>query len=751
MPKASPIFTNFSSGELSSRLEGRVDLPQFYNSCRTLENMILTQHGCVERRPGTYYVAEVKDSSKKVRLIPFEKDPDNLYVCEFGDQYIRFLKDNKQIKVGFDPYEISSPYLEADLFQLQYYQKENELWIVHLSYAPRKLTITTDTNWTLTAPSFEGWDESTACDITNITQANPIVVTAPGHGFANGDKVFIKDIKVETASWGKLYFGNIEVLWGMIEVNNCAFAIANKTTDTFELVGTNGSNYHPYIEGGTVRKKTYHFSTENNYPSCITFFEDRMLFAASNNNQGTIWGSETGKYTKFIIGTKDADAFEYTIPTKNRIRWLVAKNDILIGTNADEWLLSGQGQPLTPTNVFLKRQTIYGSANIEATAVNETVFYIQKGKKRVREFVFSDSDTNISPDLTILAEHITESGIVCTALQQNPGTVYWCVREDGVLIGLTYERLYQVSGWHRHVTDGVIESIAVISKEDEDELWISVKREIAGNTKRYIEYFKPRALSDQTDYFFVDSGITFDGGDPVAITGATVANPVVITAPGHGFANDQLVKIVNVEGMAELNTKIYMVKNKTTDTFELALQDGSYYINGTAFSAYICGGTAQRVWTEVNGLYHLNGKTVSMLCDGARQPDKVVYYDTVKLRYPANKIQIGLPYKSTLKTMRIEAGATDGTSQGKMKRIDQVTIRFLKTIGCKVGPDEDNLEFIVFREGNEMMNNPPGVFTGDKSVVFPGVYETAGDIVIIQDQPFPLGVVAVMPRLVTYD
>jgi len=657
MAKASPIITNFASGELSDRLEGRVDIPQYFNSCRILENMLITAHGNAERTPGTALATSSKDSSKKARLIDFVKDQDNLYVCEFGDQYIRFCKDHEPIESGGSPYEIVSPYLEADLFKLKYYQILDELWIVHPSYAPRKLTTASDTSWTLASISFTaGVDEED-------------------------------------------------------------------------------------------------FSTADHYPSCLTFFEGRAIFAATNADPHTCWGSVSNDYDNFTLGTNDGDAFKYVFPTKNRILWLASKSDILAGANGDEWILSGNGAPLTPSNVSLKRQSAYGSADIQAEPVNESVFYVQKGGKRIREYSYNrDVDSYISPDLTILAEHITESGIACYALQTNPNTIFWCVRNDGVLIGLTYDRMYNVVGWHRHITDGEVESIAVIPKTDEDEIWIIVKREIDGQTKRYIEYFKSRDFgSDQADCFYVHCGLTFDGGSAKDITGATQAKPVVISSTAHGFENDQLVQITGVEGMTELNYGVYMVKNKTADTFELYMEDESDELDGTFFTAYTSAGTVQQVFKTLTGLDHLEGKTVSILGDGATQPDKTVESGEITLKYYSNKVHVGLPYTSKLKPQRLEAGSADGTSQGKTKRINRITVRYRLTNSCKIGTDEDHLEEILFREGTALMGTPTPLYSGDQEISFPGGYEKEGNIMIVQDNPLPLCIVAIMPRVRTND
>ena len=150
MAKTDLIITNFTAGELSPRLKGRVDQSKYYNGCETLENMLIYPHGGAVRRPGTVYVADVKDHSKKVRLIPFEFNTEQAYALEFGDQYMRVYKDNGQVEAGGGGvYELATPYLEADLFDLKYVQSNDIMYIVHPSHKPRKLTRSAHNNWSI--------------------------------------------------------------------------------------------------------------------------------------------------------------------------------------------------------------------------------------------------------------------------------------------------------------------------------------------------------------------------------------------------------------------------------------------------------------------------------------------------------------------------------------------------------------------------------------------------------------------------
>ena len=97
MPRTTLALTSFVSGEFSAKLDGRTDFEKYSSGCKTLENMLVHPQGAATRRVGTQFISEVKDSSAKTRLIPFEFSTTQTYMLEFGNQYIRFFKDKGQI------------------------------------------------------------------------------------------------------------------------------------------------------------------------------------------------------------------------------------------------------------------------------------------------------------------------------------------------------------------------------------------------------------------------------------------------------------------------------------------------------------------------------------------------------------------------------------------------------------------------------------------------------------------------------
>jgi hypothetical protein len=121
------------------------------------------------------------------------------------------------------------------------------------------------------------------------------------------------------------------------------------------------------------------------------------------------------------------------------------------------------------------------------------------------------------------------------------------------------------------------------------------------------------------------------------------------------------------------------------------------------------------------------------------------------LERSGNIVHVGQHYDSTIKTLRMEAGAADGVAQGKIMRIHAVTVRFTDTVGASLGPDISDLDRITFRDSSMSMDQAVPLFTGDKEIAFPSGYDNNAQIVVQQDQPLPMTITAIMRRSNTFD
>ena len=782
-------------------------------------------------------------------------------------------------------YTLTTTFLTADIPDLQFAQSADVLYIAHPSYAPKKLTRTAHTSWTITDITFTdgpyqdenittttitpgatsgsgvtftasattginggdgfqttdvgrlitvghqatAWATSTAYSLNDIVRnsGNVYKCIKAGTSDSSGGPTSEGDEIVDnTATWKYLRDGGIQWGYGVIASRSSTTVV---TVDITEALGGTSAE---------TKWKLGAWSDTTGYPATSAFFEQRLFWAGSTEQPQTLWGSKSGDYENHTPGTLDNDPVIYTLATDqvNVIRWLSPGKIMAIGTVGGEFTIAGSttSDPLTPTNVRVVREGTRGSDQHTPVRVDNVVLFIQRQQRKIREFAYLfEQDSYQSPDLTILSNQVSKGGITEIAYQQEPSTIVWGVKADGQLVGMTYLRDQQVIAWHRHkiggsfgsTTWGVVESLSSIPGSGEDELWMIVKRTINGNTRRYVEFIESQFDTDESmtkeDAFFVDSGLTLDS--PITISGATAANPVVVTATAHGFSDGGLVDITDVLGMTEINDNKYVVIEATTNTFELMNEatkpvsavtkanpgsvtcvghgfstgdgigflsvggmtelngnvytitkvdadtftigvDSSAYTtytsggtaslcpDGSAYTAYSSAGKARQAVATITGLDHLEGETVAFLGNGSVYADKTVSSGSITSISPAvSKAQIGLGSTATVKTLRPEAGSDDGVAQGKTKRVFDVTARFKQTLGAKVGPNTTDLDEINFRGGSDPMDSSPPLFSGDKALSFRGGWETEGQVVIVQDQPLPIHITALMVRMVTND
>ena len=756
MAKASPAFTNFTAGELSPRLDGRTDLAKYQNGCKTLQNFIVHPHGGASRRPGTTFVREVKNSANAARLIPFEFNVTQTYILEFGDQYFRIHKDGGTVVSSGSPVEVTTPYAHTDLDKLKFTQSADVMYIVHPDFAPRKITRTSHTAWTITEVDFlrgpMGEANTTSTTLVANGRTGSVTITASADVFVSTDvgrlvqlhegfakitaftsatsvTATVQDNAEGRAELTPSYtattisahegdpsatglehndryqdtagqfveqgfkVGQKVVVTGFTSSKNneTSAIIVRATDDTMLLAPSSDLVDEAAGDSVTIAGKLEAstewalgaFSTATGFPAAVTFYEQRLVFASTTSQPQTLFFSVGGSFEDFAAGTDGDDALTYTLGSNqvNIIRYLQAGRVLLVGTSGGEFVVtSSEDAPLSPTNAVVKRQATYGSADIQPVQVANVTLFVQRAKRKLRELVFDlNTDSYQAPDMTLLAEHITESGIKEMSLQQEPDNVVWCVLESGKFVGMTYRRDEIVVAWHEHLLGGAFgrdafghaESVATIPGDlNEDDTYLVVKRTIGGATKRFIEYFKTFDFGeDVEDAFFVDSGATYSGSAA----------------------------------------------------------------------------------TNITGLDHLEGQTVSILANGAVHPDKVVSSGAVTLDFSVTKAHIGLNFTSTLQTMRIDAGGTEGTAQGKTKRIHEVVLRLFRTVGVLVGSSETEIDRIPFRSSAGAMTSATPLFTGDKEIEFRGGFDTDGFIVVQQNQPLPLTIIGIFPRLITYD
>ena len=711
-----PAQTSFNAGELSPLLKGRPTLDKYRNGCEVLENFIPQIQGPARKRPGTRFVAEVKDSADATRLIPFEYSTTQAYVLEFGDLYIRFYLDGGVVESSPGvPYEIVSPYTSAQLAALEYAQSADVIYITHPDHPPYKLARASALSWTITAVTF-AWppfnDENVGTTtLTASAVTGNITLTASASLFVSADVgSYFKISEVSASKYNQwttgvsyssgdivYYLGNIyqsgttaaagsrppihttgaesdgAVTWTFLH-DGAGYAQVTAYTSATLVNATVIKRLPATALTGSTRWSEGAWSARRGYPHAVTFYEDRLWFAGSASKPQTLWASVSGDYENHKYGTNDDDALNYTINTQdmNTIEWLAPTKVLAIGTANGEFTLSATqiSDPVTPTNVKITPQTTFGSAtDVKPLRVGSVILFLQRAGRKLREYAYQfDTDSFVAPNMNVLADHITESGVLELAYQQEPSQIVWAPRTDGVLTGMTYERTEDVVGWHRHtIGGGIVESAVTVPHwdGDQDVLWLIVRRTIDGSTVRYVEYVE-KYMTDEYA-FFVDCGLTYDG------------SPV----------------------------------------------------------------------TAISGLDHLEGEEVAVLVDGAVHPNRTVSAGAINLQLAGSVVNVGLPYTATIKTMPIDIATNAGTSFIDEKRAHKIVMQLYQTgPGLWYGPSAAEMDEYSVRSSRDAMDNPVPLFTGfTEALAWPSGSERGPQLMIQHRLPLPCTVVALIPEL----
>lgn len=708
---------SFGGGEVTPEFWGRIDDAKYQTGLATCRNFICKPQGPAENRAGTQFVREVKDSSKKTRLISFTYSTSQTMVIELGAGYFRFhtlgatllypapaawvtatayaigdlrasggtnyycttahssgtfatdLAAGKWYALPASlVYEIPNPYAAADLFDIHYVQSADVLTLVHPTYAPRELRRQGATQWVLSTVSF-----------TSALTA-PAGVSAAATG---GTGTTYKYVVTAVGDLG----ADESAPSTYDDCNGNLFATGAYNTITWSAA-TGASRYYVYkFSGGsygyigqtdalaftddniaadtsrTPPVATNPFNAANDYPGAVSYFEQRRSFAGTNNKPQNIWMTKSGTESNlnYSLPTRDDDAIQFRVAAReaNTIRHIVPLVDMLLLTSSAEWrVTSVNSDAITPSTISVKPQSYNGANNVQPVIISNNIIYCAARGGHMREMAYAyQANGYVTGDLSLRAPHLFDGyNITDMAYAKAPYPIVWGVSDSGKLLGLTYIPEQQIGAWHQHDTDGNFESCAVVAEGQEDVLYLVVKRTVGGNTKRYVEFLHTRVFATQADAFFVDSGLTYSGA--------------------------------------------------ATDT--------------------------------ITGLSHLEGETVSILGDGAVMPQAVVTSGAVTLPEEVIKAQIGLPITADLKTLPL-AFEAEAAGQGRPKNVDRVWLRVYRSSGIFVGPDVDNLTEVKQRT-TEAYGSPPALKTDEISIDIKPSWGANGQVVVRQADPLPLTV-----------
>lgn len=512
------------------------------------------------------------------------------------------------------------------------------------------------------------------------------------------------------------------------------------------------------------------FEGDGNYPSVVTFLQQRRWFGGSLERKQTIWGTQAGNFKNMGVSSplKDDDAIEFTLASKKKqdvYHIVPLEKGMIVFTRSGEWRVTGrEGDLITPTSVLPQPQTSYGSTRgIKPLITSGDILFVPRTGRRVLATSYSlEADGYVATDLTLLSNHLFKGRkVVAWDAAEDPDGIVWCIMEDGKALSLTYLKEHDVWGWGRTETSGRFLDVSVVPEATRDVPYFLVERRVGGAAKKYIEYLEGRTFTSVKDAFFVDSGLSLD--NPIAVTSVALGSTTTITSAAHGLVNGDLVEVdglalfdVNDSAVYPLDGR-WAVRNVTTNTFRLAHENGNIEVipaiaagddlNSSAYTGRVAqGGVWRKGFVSVTGLAHLEGRTVCALVDGNAVGDLVVASGSVTPDGEKHfRMHVGLPYRAVLGTLDVLNPQGDDT--GLTKAQPTCFVRLDRTQGVKIGQSEaDAVE--EFSRDLENYGQPGTMRSGVYAVHTWASWENDLPVYFVQEYPLPMTILGVTKEII---
>lgn len=718
-------FRNFTGGEVTPSLSARYDLQKFGTFLRHCENFLPNLHGDIERRPGTVFLDELPGPCV-MQPFQFNTEPSNNYALLFcGDMAKIYVADRNGVIAGA---EMANPYTHAEAYEIATAQAADVLYIAHKDHPLRKITRSgtapsytwsisdVSINQSLPAPTGLSvtWTSGPGQDPPQRNYKLRYVVTAVDANGVESVASAVKGVKGRyPTDW--IVGDYVTIKWNEVAQDGVAAAEYNVYRDSagyYGYIGTVSSedviiednvrkfsfqdqNYEP--DTATTPKKDWDPFAGGNYPSAVTFHQQRLVLGGGRKSPNTFYASRVGDFENFRKSspTQDDDALEYMIASGSidDIKWMASFGDLVIGTSGAEYKVSSAGASISPSDVQITTQSYWGSAGLQPMIIGNSVMHAQRADTHVRDLYYSwEKDGYSGNDLSLLAPQLVETHkLKQWCFQQSPGSNLWMVRDDGALLCLTYMQEQKVYGWSRHATDGSVLSVCGLCGAESDEVLFVVKRTHDGEDRYFLERLAMRFRDEDgiSDAFYVDCGVTVTPEEDER------GRQVVVTGLKH-----------------------------------LVGREVSVLADGSPEEGHV-----------VQGVYEGEGDEAE-LTDG-----------TITLYYPAEKATVGLGYASVLSPMPVETDMEGGSTLGKARAYGKCILRLYRSVGGKYAATQkgDLFDRDAWQE-REFYDLPfmPDVygeavqpFSGDIELSLPAGQDNDTSIWLKQDRPQPWRLVAI--------
>lgn len=496
------------------------------------------------------------------------------------------------------------------------------------------------------------------------------------------------------------------------------------------------------------------------YPSLVSYFQDRIFYAASRDQPQTLWASKVASYKDFGVSSpiQDDDALNFTQNSRqiNALRELLPLDKLVtLSASGAFKVTDGQDEVLTPTTVGFKPQSFRGAKRIRAVLVGDEAVFVHDAGRELRTLGYKfEVDKFTGVDLSVMANHLlTKTKTVADMdYAEEPHSVIHVVRTDGQLLHLTYDPEQEVTAWsHSDTADGLFERVCVIPEDSDSAVYFVVNRTVNGQTSRHIERLSDREVDDPLyDGVFVDCALSFDGRNTgtktMRLTGADFSQDelLTLTASGSTFDSDLPPDQVWLELTDEddVTHRVRVVFEAYTSPTVITVRPISDV--PTALQA-VATTTWSLAYDTFSGLNHLEGATVTATVDGTALDDQVITGGTLELDSPAAVVHVGLRITCDMEPLEINI-ANSETVRDLAKHIGAVTVVVLQSRDIQVGPDADHLDDIPTREESDDYD-ASALVDGAQKLYIASTLSTEGRFFLRHDEPLPLNVLAFIPKV----
>lgn len=758
-------------GELSALMQGRTDIDVYRSSLEWCQNFLPMLEGGAAFRNGCELAGLTKDNAAAV-LIPFQFSINDAYMIVATSGKFRFYRNNGAV----------------------------------LDTAKNITGITKANPGVVTSNShgFSNGDEVYIESVGGMTQVNRRFFKVAGvttNTFQLQDQF---GNNVNTSSYSTYSSGGtaskIFELTSPFTTNLDKLRYA-QTADTM-YIGSNDYEPRKLVRSGhtswtlgTYVRQSDPFTASNKWPACFAFTIDLRMSYAGTLEFPEMWvasrvnANVSVGYDNFVTNNTPEDPMTYLLApvanTVDTIQEMVQYNKqlVLLGA-ASIRRIYGDSPDLPPNgdSKFNAVPTFEGSAKVRPLVIGGALVFVDVSGKQLKELRFDQyQESYEARNLTLLAAQMGESAFTRIVRVRGALETIWVLRADGVLLSFAYSNRENAAGWARHYVGngGIVEDIATLrDSSGADQIWLVVKRTINGVTQRTVEYMSatPQWVSDRRFFSggkvadqakannvnwevqkkanYLDAASRYDGRARGQAASATITPSAV---SGTGIT---LTASASVFTAADVDSEVWKMYDSTGAGGGMARITG--YTSGTVVTAdvitpfdnttAIAAGSWELAVTSLTGLHLYEGQSVDVVADGAYLGTKTVTAGSIALDLAAAQIFVGYKYTGFMALHNVDTGGVIGPAAMKMRSINKASLRFYRSVSCKVGTSEYTLTDVLFRDQAHLPGrvNPALTVVKEAALLDSWDYDKK-QLVIVQDKPQPCTVLAIDLEVETVD